>query len=141
MGFHSDIHSATDAKADRGGGLVVRPMHWSSLPDIDDVAPISEKDMTVLAEIREVLLRHDCIDRFGVNLLHSHFDIAEDEVLVEYTDADSRRLVSKVERIADLEGVSKKIATQWTFDRAHPRAVCDTFCRWDHGHTIQHRRR
>lgn len=34
--------------------------------------------------------KHNCIDRFGVALLHKHFDLQEDEVLLETTDVDGR---------------------------------------------------
>lgn len=62
-----------------------------NLPDIDDVKPICSSDEACLREIDEVLRKHRAIDRFGINLLHSHFPMAEDEVLLEETDVLNRR--------------------------------------------------
>jgi hypothetical protein len=66
------------------------PMQWSVLPDITDVSPMSMDDHAVLDAVRDVLVQHGALGRFGVHLLHKHFDMAEDEVLVEYTDVNAR---------------------------------------------------
>ncbi|MDT0449491.1 hypothetical protein RM609_10460 [Streptomyces sp. DSM 40473] len=41
-----------------------------------------------------VLEKHGNLDRFGLCLLHDHFPVASDEVLVETHDADARRSAS-----------------------------------------------
>jgi len=58
--------------------LAVAPVQWSNLRNIDDVQPVNDGDTDCLVEIREVLRRHGKLDRFGVALLHSHFDLAND---------------------------------------------------------------
>jgi hypothetical protein len=70
--------------------LVLRPLQWSNLADINDIRPIDESDSICLEEIRQVLLRHNCLERFGISLLHSHFDVAADEMLLETTDIQKR---------------------------------------------------
>jgi hypothetical protein len=42
-----------------------------------------------------VLKKHGKWDRLGVALLHKHFDIAGDEVLVEYSNKEERILTIK----------------------------------------------
>ena len=46
--------------------LQMAPMQWAALRDIDDVAPIHEGDYACLAEVRDVLTKHNKRDRFGV---------------------------------------------------------------------------
>lgn len=46
--------------------------------------------MPCLLEIKKVLERHNALGRFGVALLHKHFDLGEGEVLVETTDHHQR---------------------------------------------------
>lgn len=79
--------------------LVVESMQWSALNHIADVEPIGDADAACLEEVRQVLLRHGRAERFGVSLLHSHFDLSDDEVLLETTDLDRREhLVRPVKR-------------------------------------------
>jgi hypothetical protein len=70
--------------------VLVQPLQWSSLLHIDDVRPIDDTDGDCLQEIRDVLDKHGCLDRFGVALLHSHFQIDETELLLETTDVARR---------------------------------------------------
>lgn len=70
--------------------LVVESMQWSALTHIADMRPIDDDDASCLQEIHRVLAKHNCLERFGVALLHSHFDIEEDEILLETTDVEKR---------------------------------------------------
>jgi hypothetical protein len=63
-----------------------------NLKDIHEVDPLNEGDYECLAEVREILKHHGKRERLGVMLLHKHFDLAADEVLVEYTDPEARLL-------------------------------------------------
>ncbi len=65
---------------------------WNDLKDIDEVTPVGEMDVPCLAEVREVLKRHGMQERFGVALLHKHFDLEPGEMLVEQTDKAARTL-------------------------------------------------
>jgi hypothetical protein len=81
------------------GTVVLESMQWADLQHIADVTPINESDSDCLEEIRLVLIKHKALDRFGVALLHNHFEVAEDEMMLETTDAERREhLVRPVKR-------------------------------------------
>lgn len=96
---------------------------------VEEVAPLTEDDRDCLLEIREVLLRHGGLDRFGITLLHSHFPLGEDEVLIEETDISAR--VQTVRPVArqQLEGVDV-LETNWRFgETIQPLLYCAKLCR------------
>ncbi|ACV78461.1 hypothetical protein [Nakamurella multipartita] len=95
------------------------------LPDINEVRPVSAADDAVFAEIREVLERHGALQRFGVTLLHQHFDIADSEVLLETIDVENRILTSKPASRTD--GRSS-IETSWRLDAPNGARECETQC-------------
>lgn len=70
--------------------LVIESMQWNALSHIADVQPIGDADAACLDDIRKALQKHGALQRFGVTLLHSHFELAEDETLLETTDLDRR---------------------------------------------------
>jgi hypothetical protein len=93
-------------------------MGWTGLPDIREVEPLSESDRAVMREVRGVLERHGALGRFGLTLLHSHFGVADDEVLVESVDAPAREItIRPVPREAIPSG-AKSITTSWRLDGA-----------------------
>jgi hypothetical protein len=124
--------------------MTVAPLQWGSLPNIDDVAPMNEGDSECLIEIREVLKRHHMIDRFGVALLHSHFAMSDDEVMVEETDVASRTLTLKP--MKEAEARSGNVATIWKLLEGNfeTMAHCKVYCQrggglfW--GHSREHAR-
>lgn len=105
------------------------------LPDIAKVEPLDATDITILTEIQDVLRRHNALTRFGVNLLHKHFDMADDEIMVEYTDEAARTQTIRVEKksksLADNEGI---IYTQWAFDEASGLVVTTACCSFYKSH-------
>jgi hypothetical protein len=79
--------------------LVLESMQWSDLDHIAEVRPIDDTDAPCLEEVRAVLEQHNALDRFGIALLHSHFELADDEMMLETTDAERREhLVRPVKR-------------------------------------------
>ncbi len=103
------------------------------LRDIDDVEPLNEADMPCMQDLREVLVRHGRSDRFGIALLHKHFDLAEDEVLVERTNVESRVQTIRPERIDTPGQVTETI---WQLSADGPNAIlgCRQYCGGDvHG--------
>lgn len=70
--------------------VAISPIQWSRLKHVDDVEPLNDGDATCIAEIRDVLYKHGKLDRLGVALLHSHFPLADDEVMLEETDEEAR---------------------------------------------------
>jgi hypothetical protein len=98
-----------------------------TLPDIDDVSPLSANDEPCLREVREVLERHGTLQRFGVTLLHEHFVLSDDEALVEFVDTQERTLTTRpVKR--DHPAVTAAVQTSWRLDTGEALAVCQTWC-------------
>lgn len=91
---------------------------WNHLPDIHDVTPLNDHDRACLDAVRDVLAKFDCLDRFGVNLLHKHFEMAEDELLIEQVDEAGRRLVTKPVKLDIVSGqMASAYETQWHWQR------------------------
>lgn len=114
------------------------PTMWARFPDIDHLRPIDEKDLEMFQEIKTVLARYDAIERFGITLLHRHFDIKENECILEQTDVDRRRQVIEVTDSASLQK-GKVIETQWAFDGGGTLG-CVGFCHYNMGHRHIHNR-
>src|SRR5437867_11090458 len=70
--------------------IKMESIQGSTLNRISDVIPIDQSDAECLEEIRRVLEKHNSLQRFGVSLLHSHFDLADDELMLETTDVEKR---------------------------------------------------
>jgi len=122
--------------------IQMSPMQWASLPDIEDVPALTGADHECLDAIRDVLIRYNAIGRFGVHLMHKHFEVAEDEVLVEYTNIEARTLNCKVEkRSAELQPSHKRIETMWSFTGIGATRVCDQQCVSNWGHNNRHYQR
>jgi hypothetical protein len=118
--------------------VVMRPTQWANLPDIADVPRIGPEDIRVLSDLRDVLQRNNAVGRFGINLLHRHFDIGDDEILVEYTDEEARVQKIQVEKLSCVQQSEGLIETNWTFDRDTASLVCRGVCVYDRGHRRQH---
>lgn len=104
------------------GAVILETVQWSSLVDVDEVKPVDDHDYAVLEEIRQVLAKHGSTERFGICLLHRHFDVAPGEIAVEYTDTASRISTVRVEPHGP-EG--DYLQTMWRFGSS-PEGV--TFC-------------
>lgn len=81
-------------------------------PDIDAVSPLSETDKFCLNEIAKVLSQHKLEGRFGITLLHKHFDISDDEIMLETQDRARRELRSAPVKMTSLRDVPFT-ETQW----------------------------
>ena len=100
------------------------------LIDIDDTEPFdSAKDQPLFDEIKLVLAKHGALHRFGVTLLHKHFDVYEGEKMVERCDAEARTLTIRPvnEQLRDNEAY---VETNWRFDTdsAHVNQLCFADC-------------
>lgn len=93
------------------------------LIDIRDVEPLNNNDIPVMQDLYEVLKKHNALERFGVTLLHEHFDITEDEVLIEMTDRNSRtQTIKPVNKDNPL--LVDSIETSWRLDTGFPVQAC-----------------
>ena len=109
------------------------------LPDIDEVAPFSDADQDCFRDIRAVLEKHGALGRFGVWLLHEHFEIGDDEVVVESVDTETRTLLSQPAKFSEL---SRSIETSWRLDSPSGMQRCESMCARPYGpngpHVRQH---
>lgn len=118
--------------------LVVQPMQWSQLPDISDMAPLSKSERECLREIRDLLKRHGKLDRLAVHVMHRHFDLADDEVLLECSDLETRTLTIRPVKRALLD-LAMTTVTTWRLTDTD--AVMEVGCRCartSNGHQGRH---
>ena len=103
--------------------------NWNDLADIADVVTLTPEDEKCLEEVQRVIEAHNLTAKFGVALLHKHFDIGADEILLEITFAAEKRLEI---RPVLAEGVDLKqvMTTIWRFDGG-ARYGC-SYCNRDH---------
>ncbi len=71
---------------------------FSRLPLDGQLKPLDASDALFLEAFAELTNRHGKTERFGVSLLHRHFDLAPGEVLVERVDQESRTLTIRAEQ-------------------------------------------
>jgi len=117
--------------------FVLEVMQWARTKDLEDTPPLDETDLACMKAIRSVLAEHGKLNRFALHLTHKHFDLADDEVLVEYSDHDAREQYFKVEKV-DSEIAQQSIPTTWTLERIEPAALCVCAYRPTHGHLGRH---
>jgi hypothetical protein len=103
-------------------------MGWSGLPRVDDARPLGDDDRELVAELRAVLDRYGALDRFGITLLHSHFDLEDNEILVETVDPESRVLTIQPVPEEKAAGEGELVPTSWRLDApdGNPRVL--TYC-------------
>jgi hypothetical protein len=107
---------------------LVEPELKTYLPDIDQVSPISEQDENCFEEIRQVLVKHGALNRFGISLLHQHFPMSDDEVLVERIDVENRVLITRPEKRSASDLATE---TSWSLGPTRAARRCETQCRQD----------
>ncbi len=131
-------HEGSSTSQTPNGVVVLEAVQWSSLVDVDDVKPVDDRDYMVLDEIRQVLAKHGSTERFGICLLHRHFDVATSEIAVEYTDTANRISTVRVEPHGP-EG--NYLQTMWRFGSSResvPVIFCVRRCNNDGGHKNEH---
>ncbi len=109
--------------------VTVSPVQWAELKDIDDVEPLNDSDSECLADVREVLARHGRLQRFGVALLHSHFELGSDEVLLESSDENARTLTLKPAKVE--EASRNSVGTVWMLREGALATMswCRSYCK------------
>lgn len=95
---------------------------YNSLPHFDNVVARNTEDDECLREIRDVLKRHGRLNRFGVMLLHKHFDLAPGEMLVEYTNEKDRS--QSVEVVSEKEMPPCGVETAWVLSEGQAMMKC-----------------
>jgi hypothetical protein len=118
--------------------VTLSPIQWSGLLNSDDVRPIDVSDAACLSDIRDVLDKHGCLDRFGVSLLHRHFPVDDDEIMLETTDIAKREHWVRPVRRASLQDAGVEAQTTMVcFDSVGYTQVC-VCSRDNNGHTGGH---
>lgn len=111
------------------------------LPDIDEVAPLSDADHECIAAVRRVLEQHGALQRFGLTLLHDHFPIADDEIMMETVDKTARTLTTRPVMAAD-HPIENSVESSWRLDSHIGLARCERVCQRPYGpngpHTGNH---
>lgn len=87
----------------------------NALPDISQVQPRTAADAPLFAELASVLDKYDARGRFGIMLLHKHFDLDNGEVLLEETDVQGR--VQTITPVSESARPNEYIETAWQFDK------------------------
>src|SRR4051812_14949344 len=86
---------------------------WTTLPDVSQVSErLSGRERILFSTIGRMLARARQTHRFAVTLLHSHFQVDPDEILVEESDA-SGRIVTSVQKQSATTGLAPK---SWKFE-------------------------
>lgn len=116
----------------------IQPVQWSRLNHAPEIGGVGDSDAACLAEIRSVLQRYNYLDRFGVNLLHSQFELAGDEILLETTDdAKREHWVRPVKKSILVAQNMEPQTTVLRFDNQGWNQFCSC-ARSVHGHTGGH---
>jgi hypothetical protein len=76
-----------------------------------------------------VLEQHGALQRFGLTLLHQHFDMGDDEILVESIDVTNRVLTLRPRPTGATRGVA--VETSWRLDDPRAQRRCETLCQAD----------
>ena len=106
--------------------LAPMKLSHNDLPDVNVVGALDDTDMACLEEVRAVLEKHGRAERFGIALLHRHFELAPDEVLVEECDVATRTLTTRPAKLAELD-FDDLLTTIWVADGSSAQA-CKQFC-------------
>jgi hypothetical protein len=112
----------------------IAPAH-SGLLDISEVQAVSDDDERCFAELEEVLTRHGALQRFGLHLLHTHFPIYEDEVLVEECDEENRTLTLRPMKRSGINE-DNLMQTNWRLDIGASMRGCEAYCLMDAGQHV-----
>ncbi len=105
------------------------------LPNIIEVKPLSDSDKETMDKLYQVLKEQNALNRFGITLLHEHFEVADDEVLIEFTDIETRTQTIKPVFKNDPELIDA-IETSWRLDTGFPvmSCKCKKYGTGDHSH-------
>lgn len=105
------------------------PLVHNSLEHGDTVEPLKDDERQCLEELRTVLQKHGKLNRFGVTLLHKHFDLSEDEILVENVDEQTRTQIIKPMKLAAVAAMGGEILeTCWSLQEGETLTGCRRAC-------------
>lgn len=97
--------------------LCIQPIEYQSIKKIEDLEPINEGDIQLMNKIRNLIIEHGAEDRFGLCLLHRHFDVGPGEYAIEESYEKDRKSVVEIKKL-DKEPLiddPEYIPTTWKF--------------------------
>lgn len=103
--------------------------NWNDLAEVVDVMTLDSRDEECLRAIQGVVESFELTGKFGVALLHKHFDIGDDEVLLETHDAAAKTLTTRAVSSSEVD-LPSIATTVWRFDGG-ARYGC-SYCNRDH---------
>lgn len=103
--------------------------NWNDLDDLMDVHTMSSTDEECINEIQSVIEKYGLTGKFGVSLLHKHFDLENDEILLETNDPIQRELSSRPVKISEISS-KDYIPTIIRFDDGQKYGC--SYCSKDH---------
>jgi len=98
-----------------------RGVDQSRFPLLEEGNVLDASDMECFSEIRNILLRYGKTEKFGITLLHKHFDLHEGETLVESTDTSTRTMTIQPEVLDP--GEVGALDTQWYLGSRMPLSL------------------
>ncbi len=107
---------------------LLNPLLHNELCDISEVQTIKEDDIECLNEIKKIITKHGKERKLGIALLHKHFNISDEEVLVETISTKDRILTTKPISLKEA-GKKSLVQTVWCFssDKSFAKS-CESFC-------------
>ena len=99
------------------------PKGLTPLKDINDVTPLNINDKPLIDELAHVLRKYKAEDRFGITLLHNHFEMSESEILLEETNTTTRTQVIRPVSKLSLDETDS-IQTSWRLDYGTAIQIC-----------------
>lgn len=107
--------------------VAIQPMQWKPIINISETEGFTALDAACFAEVRDVLSKFGLLEKYGMSLIHRHFDIEEDECLVEKVDADARTLSVQPMKKRDLQPNSTTV-TMWRLTKGEKVAEIGCQC-------------
>jgi len=86
---------------------------------------LSKKEYQMMQEVFQVMSKYNTKRKFGIQLIHSHFPIANNEVLYETHEVKNRTLTQIPIRVDDID--NNALATSWEMTKGKEVAV-SCFC-------------
>ena len=111
---------------------------YTSLKDINDVdTKLSTFDRETMRQLHQVLRERNQVDRFGMTLLHDHFEVNDGETMIETHNPVTREITIKPYRNVELKESEGLMDTSWRFDNTgEPIALFACTFDWD---TLRHK--
>ena len=107
---------------------------FRELKYIHETLPRQDSDDACFQEIKEILKRHGLEHRYGLTLLHKHFELSDDEILVEHTDPEKRMLTSVPMKVTEVPA-SNLMEVTWSLATDATLSVCLIKCYYEYALT------